>query len=391
MKRNRRLSGFVILMVFLSTTVTGCWSRNEIEDLGIVSAAALDAAPNDKVQLSLMILQPPALAGGQAGGGGGGAEEPAIIISAEGNNVAEATRNIATMLPRKIFWSHNRLILIGGDLAKRGLHDMDYFSRERQTRLTSWVMVSSGKAADLLKVKTYMEKTAAESLSQLNRSRVSLPIQVYEFLSALSTEGVGLVVPRVDKTPSLEAGKGKEEALKLTGTAIFKENRLAGWANMNETRGLLWLRGEMAGGVITINDPIHAEGYISVKIRDASRKVAVISVDEGLGIRVKITTDVDVEEVQQKSQFGNPQYIKAIEEAVAKEISDRCNKSLALAKELRVDAFSFGAEIRGNVPDYWEQVHDEWDDIFPEIPVVIEVEVNIRRMGLRNNTLERKD
>ena len=390
MKINRRLSRFVILLVFFSVTITGCWSRNEIEDLGIISAAALDAAPDDKVQLSLMILQPPALAGGP-GGGGGGAEEAAIIISAEGNNVAEAARNIATMLPRKIFWSHNRLILIGGDLAKRGLHDLDFFSRERQTRLTSWVMVSSGKAADLLKVKTHLEKTPAESLAQLNRSQVSLPIQVYEFLSALSTEGVGPVVPRVDKTPSLEAGKGKEEALKLTGTAIFKENRLAGWANMNETRGLLWLRGEMASGVITIDDPINAEGYISVRIRDASRKLTVISVEDGLGLRVKIITDVDVEEVQQKSQVGNPQYIKAIEEAVAKEISDHCNKALALAKELRVDAFSFGAQIRGIVPDYWEQVHEEWDNVFSDIPVDIDVEVNIRRMGLRNNTMERKD
>ncbi|MBO8169144.1 MAG: Ger(x)C family spore germination protein [Thermoanaerobacteraceae bacterium] len=389
--RKTKLSLAVIIIVAVSFLSAGCWSRREIEDLGIISAVALDQAPGNKIQLSLLILNPTAYAAGQGNGGGGGGEEVGFVVSAVGSTIAEATRNIATTLPREIFWSHNRLVLIGGDYAKSGLKDLDFLSRERGTRLTSWVMVTPGRAVDLLKVKTTLEKTAAETLAELNRSRVALQVKLFQLLAALSTKGVSPVAPRVEKTMSQEAGAQGQEILKMTGTAIFKNNKLAGWADLEATRGLLWMRGEMVKGGITVGNPQNPGSFVSLRIRDAQRHVNSVVRDGELMIKVKVITDMDIEEIQQTSQLGNPGYIKLIEQAAEAKIAQRCSRALALAKKLKVDPFSFGAVIRSQAPNYWLQVRDDWDAVFADIPVKIQVEANVRRTGLTGNTVKQKD
>ena len=54
--------------------LSGCWDRVEINDLAIVTAAAIDATDDNQIELSLQVFIPKALGsgGGQGGGGGGG-------------------------------------------------------------------------------------------------------------------------------------------------------------------------------------------------------------------------------------------------------------------------------------------------------------------------------
>ncbi|MEH6996427.1 Ger(x)C family spore germination protein, partial [Neobacillus drentensis] len=56
--------------------VTGCWDRTEVNDLAIVTAAAIDKKENNQIELSLQLFIPKSLSmgGGQGGGGGGGGQ-----------------------------------------------------------------------------------------------------------------------------------------------------------------------------------------------------------------------------------------------------------------------------------------------------------------------------
>ncbi|WP_438825873.1 Ger(x)C family spore germination C-terminal domain-containing protein [Neobacillus drentensis] len=41
----------------------------------------------------------------------------------------------------------------------------------------------------------------------------------------------------------------------MNGAAVFKKDKLIGWMDETETRGILWLRNEIEGGVISIKVP----------------------------------------------------------------------------------------------------------------------------------------
>ncbi|MNO06158.1 Spore germination protein A3 precursor [compost metagenome] len=52
-----------------------------------------------------------------------------------------------------------------------------------------------------------------------------------------------------------------------------------------------------------------------------------------------------------------------------------------LQKELRADVAGFGTKVKVNYPAYWDQVKDNWQDTFSEIPVNVQVKVQIERTG----------
>lgn len=70
------------ILLFLSFSgslllLGGCWDRVEINDLAIVTAAAIDEKGANRVELSLQIFVPKSMGGqGQGQGGGGGGEKP---------------------------------------------------------------------------------------------------------------------------------------------------------------------------------------------------------------------------------------------------------------------------------------------------------------------------
>ncbi len=375
----------VLVLVTAFLFSSGCWSRREVEDLGIVAALALDKAQGDNIQLSLLMLTPTALAGGQAQQGGGH-QEPSIIVTATGTTIAEAARNITKTLPRTIFWPHNRLILIGGDLARSGLDRLDFLTRLRQMRLTTWVMVTPGRAVELLEVKPNLRKTTAEVLADMNQSDISLQVKLFKFMAMLSTEGETPVAPRVDRVGPGQSGTRGQASLRLNGTALFRGDKLIGWMDEKTTRGLLWLRGELDKGIITVPCVEDPKKRLSVRVRDTKRKLEVRQTGESVHIKVKLEADVDLQEIQCRSKLGSPEFVKNIEHHLANEITGRAQMALRQARLLKIDPFGLGKVVKNKAPGYWLRVRNRWGEELARIPVEVVTTVNIRRTGLTENT-----
>jgi spore germination protein KC len=51
-------------------------------------------------------------------------------------------------------------------------------------------------------------------------------------------------------------------------------------------------------------------------------------------------------------------------------------------KELRTDIYGFGSEFHRRFPRWWREAEERWDDLFPELPVEIKVEVALVSSGL---------
>ncbi|MFZ5944672.1 MAG: Ger(x)C family spore germination C-terminal domain-containing protein [Bacillota bacterium] len=83
------------------------------------------------------------------------------------------------------------------------------------------------------------------------------------------------------------SGEGQEKTARLEGTAVFKQDKLVGFLNKEETRGLLWVLGQIKSGIIAVESP-GGNGKVSLEIIRASSKITPEIKDNELSITVEI-------------------------------------------------------------------------------------------------------
>jgi len=412
MNRFRLVS--LTLLLMLVTIVSGCWDHREVEELGIVLLTAVDAAPGGKIRVVVQTLVPTAVAGGggitgMGGGGGGGGRKRYLDLTTEGRTVFEAIRRMSMESPRELFFAHNQVILISEKLAReRGVAEvMDFFERNREFRRNTWILVARGDPRDIMEIPSHLETTPAqEIMGIINRQELSsyfAPTKLGDFIKMLESTGIEpyTAILQLKSNPaftriSLLPGSDTPPPLyrlRLTGAAVFRRGKLVGWLNERETRGLLWVRGEVRGGQITFSLPgSRGEQKLAVEILRAGRggvKLEPFLAGGQPGMRVEINTRVNLTESENlEIDLRNPQVISRLEKQLAGVIKQEVMACVTrLQEEYRADALGFGEAVHRKYPRVWRQVEGEWEDVFATMPVTVEVKAVIRRIGLINKPL----
>lgn len=417
-RERQRVLCLLLGAVLLLLALPGCWDYREVEEMGHVMLTALDLSPRGKIQLQVQVLVPAALAGGGGGGAGGmasgggrgGGRKPYRHYLAEADTLFEAFRELTTKAPRRLFFAHNQVILVGERLAReKGVGPMlDFFERNPQIRRSTWILVARGDLKELMDVSSVLDPLPGRHILGVidNRdlsSRVAAT-RLVDFMEMLESPGkeaytgVAEMVPsetasRIGLSPS-SLGPDPSKDIKLTGAAVFRGDKLAGFLDQKETRGLLWVQGEVKGGPVEFELP-EGGGRLAVEILRAGRGAVKLepSLIEGqLSMRVKIKTRVNLVEVQVPGlELGDPQVIALLEEELARAIRQEVEAALArLQRDYRADAFGFGEAVHRKYPQAWKQLKGEWKDYFAAMPVAVEVKTSIRRAGLIKKSLEPK-
>lgn len=383
MKKMRML----LVVVFSISLLTGCWDRVEVNDIAIVTAIGLDLIKEDQIRLSLQIAIPSKLGPTGGSGGGTGDGSSTYIISETGNTVSEAYRNLQMKISRQIFFSQSRVLLIGEDLARKGIENIiDFHSRYHEPRINSFIMFTRGEAADVLKNIPKLESVSAEETKELVNLSVGLSIYVMDFQNMLLTDGMEPLAPEF-KLSSMEVNEKNEteKVQELNGTAVFKGDKLVGWIDKAETRGILWMRNEMETGVITLEVPKEdGGGNISIDITNAEVKITPKLEHDGVIITVNVTSDMNVMENDSKLNLDDSKVIEGLQNDVESEIKERIQSVIDIAqKDFQSDIFGFGQAIYKKYPKEWNTRYKQnWEQGFSEMEVSIHPEVFIRRIGL---------
>ncbi|MEH7748364.1 Ger(x)C family spore germination C-terminal domain-containing protein [Neobacillus drentensis] len=122
--------------------------------------------------------------------------------------------------------------------------------------MNSFIMFTEGAASEVIKNIPNLESVSAEETKELAKLSVGLKVYVRDFLNMLLTDGLEPYAPQY-KLTSLEVDTENEagKIQTINGAAVFKKDKLIGWMDETETRGILWLRNEIEGGVISIKVP----------------------------------------------------------------------------------------------------------------------------------------
>jgi len=382
----------LLLLIILTLVLGGCWSRREMNELAIVLGAGVDRTPDNKVQLTLQLARPAAFTGGTEGGGGGSQLKQNIVwvVSETGDTIFDAERNMALKVSRRIYWGHDVILVIGEEMAREGVRNVtNFFMRNPQPRETIWVLVTKGEAKLLLESHSELEKSSAQSVGFLSRNKAGFSVMMKDFVMALASRGTNPAAPRVEvQKLGQPQGPGMEEKLQheevgITGTGVFKDDRLVGWLDTSETRGLLWLRGEVKRGIITIPSPGQPDKMISLSIIRGNTRVDPVYDGETIRFNVTMSFEGDLLEQQSIEDLTTPEKVEAIEMEAAEDVYRKCTDALKKAQgEYGTDVFNFGEAFHRKYKKDWKELKEHWNEEFVNAEVNIAVEAHLRRTGL---------
>ncbi|PDM41088.1 MULTISPECIES: Ger(x)C family spore germination protein [unclassified Geobacillus] len=379
----QRVAKIVFACVHL-ILLSGCWDRTEVNDLALIVGLGIDQTKNGEIRITVEIVVPKSIGGGgQMMGGGGAGGSETIIRSGTGVTVADAISNLQEKLPRRVFWGHTKVIVFGEKAAKAGIRQhLDFLSRNPEVRLRSNVLVSEGTAKSVLELVPPIEQSSSEVLRELSESQLLLRVTVKDVLQMLSGDAGAAALPMVKIKPPEEGKKELQPIAFIQRTAIFKKDKMIGDIDDQLTRGVLWLRNEIKEANITIK-PKGEKGNITATLIRAHTELIPKYEKGKWKMIVKATAEDDIILNGTKLDLLNPKYTKMIEKELAKETNKRIRNTLKkVQKEMKADIFGFADTFHRKYPREWNRVKDRWEEIFPDVEVVVKTKVYVRRPGI---------
>jgi spore germination protein KC len=382
MKRRGQLQ-YLILILVIPWLITGCWDRKELEGRAIVSLVAIDKGDNNDINFSVQVVRTADPSKSSGDSGGGSERNSTIFLSSSGKTVFNALRDLILKSGRKLYYPHNAAIIIGDEAAKEGIRSLlDIFNRDAEMRPLTWVLVTPGKAADILHVPSQLESLSSQQLDMMLKdygaTSETVATRLLDVMKQLANQSSGAVLSNVELDPN-----ETEKALLLNGAAVFRGDKLIGRLNPIETRGYLWTQGKVKSGIITFPCPGEEDKQVALEIKKAGRKIEPEIVDGKLQFTVSVKLESRLAEQSSMINLSTPKKLKELtqlqNEAVVKEIRTTLDKA---QQEYDTDIFGFGTELRRRFPQEWSEYAGNWPEEFSKIDVRIVVNSRITDVGL---------
>ncbi|MGB9887901.1 MAG: Ger(x)C family spore germination protein, partial [Moorellales bacterium] len=265
----------LLALAAISFLGAGCWDRREIDELALVSTVAVDREKGQTV-VTAEFFRPAALS--QQTGSGAGVTmtgRQSHLAVGRGPTVFRAIEDIGVKLPREVRWAHANNILVGEEMARRGLRELlDFWDRDPEARRSTHLLLAWGPAGEIMRrAQSAFELDLGREIAGLEQAAPQtgygyIPT-VHTVIEDLAGESRAtflpvLVLSPTNVPPPAVSGSGggggprgaAEPApppvvltARLYGTGLFLGDRLVGRLNPRQTRGLIWVLGAVREAV----------------------------------------------------------------------------------------------------------------------------------------------
>lgn len=377
-----------LILILFSLVITGCWDMREINQLALVMVVGVDKEKESHdVRVTVEIAKPTSTTSILKSD----ASSSVWTASSTGKDIFEAIRNLATFSSRRIMWAHNNVIIIGESLAKDDITPIiDFFNRNPELRMRTWIAVAKGNAKDLFEVKTGIENISGLSLSRVftntKFNAVSFKADMMDVFSEYLDESRQVIIPVVSlKKRLIEEGEEnkqyRKEQIVISGAAIFKNTVLAGWLNEKETRGLNWILQTSSNRLVSVSCLNDSHKKITIELNKIRVKTKSILTDNQPSFTISLTTSGGIaEEDCLKPGIHTAEQLKAIvKESVQRTMKSEVEQAIQkLQKDLKSDVIGLGEVVHRQHKKVWKRtLKENWEQIFPEVKVDVNVHVAI--------------
>ncbi len=377
---------FVILSILL---LSGCWDRKELKEIGIVGAIAIDKDPETgEFILTSQILNPAAQSPQNSS-----PTKPFLLKTTTGKTIFEALRKTNQMVDRESFYAHNKVIIVSEELAREGLISiLDSFYRGKEVRGYVWICIAKEtNARKILEEENvgvsritanFLKHAVEQTETHLNSVSTNMLTFYKDALKAGTNPVAGvLIIEEKDKDKY-----SQKSNIRLSGAAMFKEDKLVGLLNESETRGYRWITGQIKTGAMSLPTDLQEGKFVSVDVIKLDAKIVPEVKGKRISFSIHITEEGKVTEQQLTVKFNDSKqqihFLEALEEENQKVIEDEVNQVIEKAQAFQTDIFGFGSVLNKKYPEIWNQVKDEWPETFAKVSYTLHMNVNITSSGL---------
>ena len=230
----------ILQLLFIPFLLSGCWSAKEIHDLGIINALGIDFNDAGEFEITTVIVRPTELFPESIGGTTDGKQNKYLIETATGQTVFEAISKLSKSISDKIYFGHLDVVVFGEKAAReKMIPALDFISRENEFRPNIYLLVTKGKAADVINTSPEFNKTLGLEFKNLIKSSrfaaTKMVTDISQFMRAFTgntndpATGVITIANKIginakgEDQQSQFYQKGKPQVISLDGTAVFKK------------------------------------------------------------------------------------------------------------------------------------------------------------------------
>ncbi|AZV57623.1 Ger(x)C family spore germination protein [Clostridium sp. AWRP] len=375
----------VLLLLLSSVLLSGCWNYTDIEKYSLVTGLSLDKdKKNNKYIVSAEILDFQM--------SGEGAKTISNVIESEGNTIFDAIRNMINFTGKKLYWGHARVFIISKDIAEEGvIPSLDLCYRGAEIREEMYVLISNrATAKEILQSKTVSSNLKCFDITKMVENQKILGnepiVRVYELVNDIEESDISPVLPLCDIKTNTD-----KQIVELNGTAVFKKDILVGFLNRKESKYFLFATDQIDKTLLVekISDGIQNTN-ITLEVFGNKTKIKPVYKDGKLSIDMNLRIDASIAEIEGSKNFINKNNLnvlkQASEKSLKKSIKNTINK---VQNKYDADIFGFGKHIRADMPSAWDDVKDEWNDVFKNINVNVNVEIQLRNSSINSNAIRR--
>ncbi len=377
----RKTVCFFLLMTL--TLLTGCWDNRPVSDLSIVSGVGIDKSADDKIELTVQIIDKSGSQESSSVSLSSKSASPTITVSAQGDTIFEAVNNIIPSLGETIYFTHIQLMVIGEDAAKEGLAQIwDYFERDHEMgRIFRVLVVKDGTAKSVLEAKPETEKIGALQIAQA--SEQTTYGKNVELLSFKVTELLGQPLTGI-VTGAIVAGEAKAlKDMKVEGGAVFKHGKLIGYLDSNDARGFLFASGKIRNTILTITNPAEEGKLISIEVIRSTCKLTAKLIDGKPMLGIEITAAGNIGEEQGGVDLTDKNEIKVLESEAKAMIEDNIRAMVEKSqKEFESDILSFNDLLYKNDYHAFSKIKDTWEELYRDTDISIKADLSIKMPGV---------
>lgn len=291
------------------------------------------------------------------------------IIECSGKTISESLENLKKTTGLYPFYSQNKIIIFGLEVAKMGLNKvLDFFSRYYENRPSVKLRVAKEFAKDIIKFQSDGKPIKPIEIRDLVDEKIDT--NILDFEKDIKTEISDPMLMLVEK---------KESSLLCENICIFKNDKMIKYLNRDESLGIQILKNVPKIGIYTF---LIDDNKISCYIENAETKIKPKKDISEFDIDVKLTAKI----LESEKKFENVDIMeKEIKNNLNDSIKEICEKSINESISQNSDLFNFGKISRNNNPSYFKSTEPSWkNDILPHIKVNLKVNSNISMIGLNN-------
>lgn len=323
-------------------TLSGC--RNDASSMTVVTGIGLDGIAGSRHIVAEAVQL--------------GQEQEnnhSILLYSSGTSLGDSIRRTVAMTGRPLHCNHTQVLVLGRETAEAGLEEITRdLLRQSQYPVSLQLLVAKETAAQLMAARPVITDLGATELARIieqgAQQAASPAVSVSQFYREAYDPGIEAILPLAQLRQN-----GEDETREILGAALFRGMNMIAALEREDSRTLLWLRGQ-AGGTLDV-------GAGQLEIARLTRRIR--AGEEGARLELDISVKADTLEARESDIHAQA------EEAM----TARCTALLTQLRELRCDAVGIGSAVCCQCPALWERAGEDWPGYFENYPVTVTVRV----------------